>query len=251
MKIHILSDLHIEYSAYEPRYAEADVILLAGDICLGTRGITWARQTWQDREIVFVPGNHEYYRSEIGIENEQMEEAGRVYGVHVLNRGETVIGGVRFLGAPLWTDFRLFGEAERPYAYSAALNGLTDFKVIDYGPQTFMPQDSADINAVDVAWLEGKLKQEAFDGPTVVVTHHLPSARSVADRFKKDLLSACFASNLDHLLGYSKLWVHGHTHDSFDYELKVTRVICNPRGYCKAGEMPENPKFDPMLIVET
>lgn len=250
MKIHILSDLHIEYSAYEPHAVEADVIVLAGDICLGTRGIAWARQAWPDKEIVFVPGNHEYYRSEIGIEDEQMERASMLYGVHVLKRGEVVIGGVRFLGTSLWTDFRLFGEAERRYAYAAALNGLRDFRVIDYGTQTFMPQDSAEFNAADVAWLEGKLKRETFDGPTVVVTHHLPSARSVAERFGKELLSACFASNFDDLLGYSKLWIHGHTHDSFDYEFSGTRVICNPRGYCKAGERPENPQFNPKLVVE-
>lgn len=250
MKIHILSDLHIEYSDFEPQAVEADVIVLAGDICLGTRGVAWARQSWPDKEIVFVPGNHEYYRSEIGIENEMMGHAASVYGVHVLNRAEAVIDGVRFLGATLWTDFRLFGEDERPWAYAAALNGLRDFRVIDYGVQTFMPQDSAEISAADIAWLEGKLKLEAFDGTTVVVTHHLPSMRSVSDRYKKQLLSACFASHFDHLMGYSKLWVHGHTHDSFDYELNGTKVICNPRGYCKAGQLPENPQFDSRLVVE-
>jgi len=250
MRIHILSDLHIEYSAFTPHVVDADVIVLAGDICSGIRGIVWARQAWPDKEVVFVPGNHEYYRSEIGIENEMMEQAARVYGVHVLNRNEVVISGVRFLGATLWTDFGLFGEVERRYAYAAALNGLRDFRVIDYGSKTFMPQDSVELNAADVTWLEEKLKRETFDGPTVVVTHHLPSGSSVEERFKKDLLAACFASNYDHLMGYSKLWVHGHTHDSFDYELNGTRVICNPRGYCKANESPENPQFNPELVVE-
>lgn len=250
MKIHILSDLHIEYTAYEPAAVEADVIVLAGDICLSTRGIAWARMAWPDKEIVFVPGNHEYYRSEMGIENEQMEMAAKVYGVHVLNRGEVVIDGVRYLGATLWTDFKIFGEAERPYAFAAGLNGLTDFRVIDFGPTTFMPQDSAEINAEDVAWLRAKLIEETFDGKTVVVTHHLPSWSSVSEHFKKSLLTACFASDLNDLMGYSKLWIHGHTHDSFDYELNGTRVICNPRGYCKLGQPPENSMFNPNLVIE-
>lgn len=90
---------------------------------------------------------------------------------------------------------------------------------------------------------------EPFEGKTVVVTHHLPSMRSVAERYRHELLSACFASNLDHLLGYSALWVHGHTHDSFDYAAHGTRVICNPRGYCRAGQ-PENRQFNPALVVE-
>jgi len=250
MKIQILSDLHLEYSSFEPMQTDADVIVLAGDIWLGTRGIAWARETWTDKEIVFVPGNHEYYRSEIGIETELMELAARDHGVHVLNRKEIVIGGVRFLGATLWTDFRLFGEEERPWAYAAALNGLPDFRVIDYGSQTFMPQDAAELNVADVVWLEGKLKDDKFDGKTVVVTHYLPSMRSVSDHYKKELLSACYASNFDHLMGYAQLWIHGHTHDSFDYQNNGTRVICNPRGYSKAGESPENREFKPALVVE-
>jgi hypothetical protein len=46
-----------------------------------------------------------------------------------------------------------------------------------------------------------------------------------------------------------QLWVHGHTHDSFDYTLNGTRVVCNPRGYAKGG-VNENPLFDPNLMVE-
>ena len=250
MKMHILSDLHLEYSAFEPPMVDADVIVLAGDIWTGVRGIVWARQTWPDKEVVFVPGNHEFYRSEIGIENEMMEQAARLYGVHVLNRKEIVIGGVRFLGATLWTDFRLFGEAERLNAYAAGLNALRDFRVIDYGSKTLRPQDSAVFNADDVAWLERKLLNESFDGETVVVTHHLPSRRSVAERYSKQLLSACFASDFDHLMGFSKVWIHGHTHDSFDYEINGTRVVCNPRGYSADGEAPENSEFNPELVVQ-
>jgi hypothetical protein len=74
--------------------------------------------------------------------------------------------------------------------------------------------------------------------------------RSVAERYAEDLLSACFASDFDRLMGYSKLWIHGHTHDSSDYELNGTRVICNPRGYCKAGKAPENTEFNPGLVVQ-
>lgn len=68
MKLHLLSDLHLEFSTFEPTATEADVVVLAGDIALGTRGITWARQAWSDKEVVYVLGNHEYYRSEMGIE---------------------------------------------------------------------------------------------------------------------------------------------------------------------------------------
>lgn len=250
MKIRILSDLHIEFCDFEPPPADCDVVVLAGDIAPGAQGIAWARATWPQTEIVFVPGNHEYYRSEIGVENELMAAAGAEHGVHVLNRKEVVIGGVRFLGAVLWTDFLLFGRDEQEHAMLAGHTGLSDFRVIDYGARSFTPQDSAELNRQDVAWLQARLLDEPFPGQTVVVTHHLPSMRSVPERYRESLLSACFASRLDRLMGHSALWIHGHTHDSFDYQLNGTRVICNPRGYCKVGQAPENPWFDSTLTVD-
>jgi len=85
----------------------------------------------------------------------------------------------------------------------------------------------------------------------VVVSHHMPSERSVAPRFRDELANSGFTSRLDSMMGRSALWIHGHTHDSFDYELNGTRVVCNPRGYCRRdGNGCENPDFDPGLIVE-
>jgi len=81
----------------------------------------------------------------------------------------------------------------------------------------------------------------------VVVTHHAPAAASIAPRFVGKPLNAAFASRLDDLIenGRPSLWVHGHTHSSFDYRLGQTRVLCNPRGY-----PGENPYFQPGLVVE-
>jgi calcineurin-like phosphoesterase family protein len=96
--------------------------------------------------------------------------------------------------------------------------------------------------------LAAKLKKP-FSGKTVVITHHLPSAQSVAERYKPSLTSACFASNLDDLMGASVLWIHGHTHDSMDYVLHGTRVVCNPRGYSRSSATQENKEFNPTLVM--
>lgn len=98
-------------------------------------------------------------------------------------------------------------------------------------------------------WLEGRLA-EPFDGETVVVTHFAPSVRSVAPRFAGSPLNACFVSDLERLVAASgaALWVHGHTHDSFDYRIGDTRVLANPRGYVRGG-VSENLAFDPGLTV--
>ena len=81
---------------------------------------------------------------------------------------------------------------------------------------------------------------------TVVVTHHLPHARSIPPRFEGDLLNAAYASDLSAVIasGRPALWVHGHTHDSCDYMVGDTRVVANPRGYDD-----ENVRFDPALTL--
>ena len=45
------------------------------------------------------------------------------------------------------------------------------------------------------------------------------------------------------------LWLHGHTHESFDYNIKNTRVVCNPRGYINSPDL--NKSFNKDLIIDT
>jgi len=74
-----------------------------------------------------------------------------------------------------------------------------------------------------------------------MITHHLPSFKSVAEKYKYSELTAGFASNLDHILE--------HTHTNIDYTHSDTRVLCNPRGYVQYGTK-ENPAFNHDLIVD-
>ncbi len=249
MKLHVLSDLHLECSNFEPPLTDADVIVLAGDVWKAELGIHWARSAFPGKEIVYVAGNHEFYGVRRLEAAALMKIAAREFGVHLLDDEARVLGGVRFLGCTLWTDFLLFGEQERPYAMREGQQTLSDFHVIrENSQEPFSPSRSIDLHTRSLSWLTQKL-DEPFDGKTVVVTHHLPSMLSCAYRFRKNLLSACFASNLDGLFGKMDLWVHGHTHDSFDYESNDTRVICNPRGYVTYSYQ-ENFDFDPGLVIE-
>ena len=249
MKLHILSDLHLEFANFETPHTWADVIVLAGDIGKGSKGVYWARETWPSKYIVYVPGNHEFYGTQRIETLAAMRIAAQESGVHLLDEDELVIGNVRFLGCTLWTDFLLFGEAKKSTAMSDGQLCLNDFRVIREGSvERFTPARSIELHKQSLAWLKTKL-DEPFDGKTVVVTHHLPSKQSVVDRFKEVLLSACFASELDYLFGKMDLWIHGHTHDNLDYEVNGTRVICNPRGYVRwSGQ--ENEDFKPELVIE-
>lgn len=248
-KLHILSDLHLEFANFETPHTYADVIVLAGDIGKGNKGVYWARETWPSKPIVYVPGNHEFYGTRRQETLSLIHIAGQQSRVHILDDAEVIIDGVRFLGSMLWTDFCLFGEAQKPFAMLAGQQGLNDFRLIEEGNRGhFTPAHSIELHEKSLAWLKSKL-DEPFDGKTVVVTHHLPSMQSVVARFKDSPLSACFASELGYLFGKMDLWIHGHTHDNLDYEVNGTRVICNPRGYVRwSGQ--ENLDFKPGLVIE-
>jgi hypothetical protein len=65
MKMRVLSDLHLEFQDWNPPDVEADVIVLAGDIHSGSRGVEWARRQFPLTPILYVPGNHEFYGRDV------------------------------------------------------------------------------------------------------------------------------------------------------------------------------------------
>jgi len=251
LRLHILSDLHLSCGALEVPRHDADVVILAGDVARPREAIAWAAGL--GKPVIFVAGNHEFYGGSIAGTPEALRRAALGTAVRVLDCGEAFIGGVRFLGATLWTDFLLCGAGKgRDEAMREALLRMRDFtriRLSDDGPAPFMPADSAELFRAHAAWLERSLA-EPHDGPTVVVTHHAPSPGSIHPRFAGSPLNACFVSDAERLLDGSRaaLWVHGHTHDSHDYVRNGTRVVCNPRGYSRSG-VNENPRFDPGFRV--
>jgi predicted phosphodiesterase len=253
MKLHVLSDLHLGVAALERPPCAGDVVVLAGDIARPRQAVEWA--CGFERPVLYVPGNHEAYGSRLDEAVGELRRLSAGTPIHVLDGDELVLGGVRFLGATLWSDFRLFGasEAAREAAMQEAQRRMHDFSRIGggSGPQgAFTPHDAAARFERDAAWRARRLATP-HAGPTVVVTHHAPARGSLHRRFADALLSACFVSDAEHLLGAERVgcWIHGHTHDSFDYRLRGTRVVCNPRGYAKTG-VNENARFDPQFTVE-
>jgi predicted phosphodiesterase len=257
MRLLVLSDLHHELwrdqaPRIDPSISHPDVVILAGDINTGAKAVEWATQEFPGLPVLYVHGNHEGYGHNLDDVQEQIQAACLAAGnVHFLNCGEHVIDHVRFLGATMWTDFRLFGDDERQTSMREAEAVMTDYKRIRLarkGYRKLRAADTAQYHSMQKSWLQKKLG-EPFAGTTVVITHMAPSMLSVADRFAEDPASAAFASRLDDLASKADLWVHGHTHDSFDYYIGQCRVVCNPCGYRTRGGSIENERFDPNFVV--
>ena len=252
MKLNILSDLHLSLGPLDPPENDADAVVLAGDIARPKEAVNWASTL--GKPVFYVIGNHEFYGGTITGTVAELKRLAAGTNVHVLNNEEVFFEGVRILGATLWTDFLLFGMGDkRAAALEEASKFMRDFRRIRVGDadeRLFTPADSAALFNIHANWLEHKLR-ERFTGSTVVITHHAPSRNSIHPRFADSLLNACFVSDIEHLIDGNRvrLWIHGHTHDSFDYILNGTRVLCNPRGYAKNG-MNENLRFDANLLVQ-
>lgn len=247
MKIHVLSDLHTEFGSFTPPETDADVVVLAGDIGVGEKAVKWSKEAFANKPVIQIAGNHEFYGGSLGKSWQKMAQSAQGSHVHLLNDQAVVVGGVRFLGCTLWTDYHLTGNY--PLAQWDAQQTMNDFKKIrDEHYRKVRPYQLAARHAHSKHFLQYQLAQP-FDGPTVVVTHHAPSSLSIHERYKQSPshLNACYASHLEMLMDGVNLWVHGHTHDSFDYMLGETRVVCNPRGYA-GSEL--NQDFNPALVIE-
>lgn len=237
MRIHLLSDIHMEHGAYTPEQVRADVVVLAGDIDVGLRGLKWAAATFAGTPVVYVPGNHEYYGQTIPRHRADMLALARKLGLHLLDNAAVTIAGVRFLGCTLWTDFRLYGDDVAPAMLDADMY-RNDYRAIRVSPKyrRLRPFDTLELHRASRSWLERELAAEPGTptpgAPTVVVTHHAPTPRSLPSRFDGDLRGASYASDLSTLLESRPLaWMHGHTHHCVDYPHGPSRIISNACGY--------------------
>jgi 3',5'-cyclic AMP phosphodiesterase CpdA len=242
LRIRVYSDIHLERAPFSPPESDADLVVLAGDIANGAAGIEWAKATFR-APVLYLAGNHEYYEGEFESVQAAMRAAS-TGAVELLDCTRTVIGGVRFLGCTLWTDYSLAPEGDRPAVIEDSRKLNPDYKLIRWGARPFAPEDAIGLCTRQRAWLAAELARP-FAGKTVAITHFAPHPRSIAPAYVNHRANPAFVVDLHEAVGRSALWIHGHTHSYFDYRVRSTRVICNPRGY--PGEQTG---FQPDLTVE-
>lgn len=248
MFVRLMSDLHTEFWKLHKRERmllgvipvmpedKETVLCIAGDLGLLHQPTTWLvllkNLAERFKAVIYVCGNHEFYNNPYFNRVKWFAKEMKLPdNVHMLEDDFVCIDGVAFIGATLWTSF----NSRDPLAMMHAATGMTDFEAIKYGSGCrIRPLHTADIFYDSKGFIFGALKTfRDLQIPTVVITHHAPSFMSVSSKYRGDLLNHAFATEL----GYDiidigpQIWLHGHMHDSFDYMLGDTNVICNPYGY--------------------
>lgn len=255
MKVKVVSDLHLEHFCANQIFSvgEGDVLILAGDILCAkhfkTNGyIHDIYNRFLDDcsknfdKVLYVMGNHEFYGYNYEGTKKKLKE-NIPNNFHLLDDDIVTINNWNFICFTLWTDFR----NENALEMMDAECNMNDYKVIRIGSnyRKLRVDDTLNFHKQSKKYLLEQLqnlKENVF-----VISHHAPSQQSVRQQFKTHANGA-YVSDLDDLIvnhPQIKYWVHGHTHNHFDYMIEQCRVICNPGGY-----PGENTGFNPDFIIE-
>jgi predicted phosphodiesterase len=255
MRINIISDIHLEFG--DLVLPGGDILILAGDAC-ESRTLTRHPYNPADpsdpiyrrpdraarffqvecakyRHVIYVMGNHEHYHSYLHKTYDEIK-ACMPANVHLLEQEHIEIDGVLFLGATMWTDC----NRNDPSTLHTLRHGMNDYRVITYMDskhnnwRKLHPSDTVAVFSRTIKYFKKVLAANPGK-PTVVVTHHAPTYKSINEIYIHDkFMNGGYASDVSDLIldnPQIKCWVHGHMHDPVDYLVGDTQVLSNPRGY--------------------
>lgn len=238
MKIQLASDLHLDLLGPALRgdplirpAPDVDLLVLAGDIANKADALN-IFVDWPV-PVIYVAGNHEFYHGDLATVRKQMRLAFRGTSIHLLDNDVLELGGVRFLGSILWSDFQVRGFTQRQ-VMEEAQRRILDFYRIKISDELLTPEYVLADHHRCRGWLRDQLSLP-FEGKTVVVTHYGPHSRSIHPQYAGSILNGAFVSDCSELMQHTDLWLHGHTHSSADYRLGRCRVVANPAGYARNG----------------
>lgn len=236
MKLALASDIHLEFGPISLKNEEmADVLILSGDICLANKFEDIEKDFFENcskefANVIYIMGNHEHYGNDFQKSKFALsEKLSYLENISILEKENKAIQDITFVCGTLWTDMNK-NDPNTLWHVSRVMN---DFRTIQNGIDLLKPEDVYN----DHLEMMNHIRKSIQDSSKkyVVVGHHAPSKMSVKPKYKKDALTnGAYSSDLSEFIldhPQIKLWTHGHTHDSFDYMVGETRVVCNPRGY--------------------
>lgn len=270
MKISYMSDLHLEFAPMVD-LPGGDVLLLAGDIFVvdllserrtDRRAILHKEEAkyFMDeasskyKNIYYIPGNHEHYHGEVESTIKNVSNFLSSYdNLSVMNDNTIILNDEYALfGSTFWTDMR----QNHPMVNMKAAKGMNDFRMITHNGKILQPYETYEWNDISRKCLAYDVDNLYSKHKFIVMTHHCPDLRSCDPKYGVDEINYAYCNtNLeDFILDRPRIthWIHGHTHDSYDYTIGECRVLCNPRGYAKAHipHQPENKMFDVNVSFE-
>lgn len=251
MKIQIASDLHLEMRRrHEPELhdfypvEDRDVLVLAGDIGTHLNAWRFIERELRRSPVIYVPGNHEYYSWQT---REHTDEAWRNKarqnpGLHYLVADSVTIDGVRFWGAPWYSDLDGNRDRWRLQFVEGAIN--------DFSPRFNNAGRWTIARHLDEHARQTRLLREQAGRVDVVVTHWPPTRDALAPRFKGDGLNSYFVNDRQELVEEigARCWISGHVHDAYRAVTGNTQLVGNPTGY--PGEAPQSRLFRPDFAIE-
>lgn len=236
--------MHQEFGISLVDFTNIDLLIIAGDLNLGIKGIEWLKANIKHIPVVYVLGNHEYYKGSYPKTLHKIQASAENTNIYVLENKSVIINGITFHGATLWTDFELYGN---PTVYgSLCQSQMNDYRLIRLDPSysKLRSIDTYKMHYHSVKWLENSLTDSVTD-KNIVITHHAPSIKSIPEEFKENPTSSAYASNLESFILQHKpdYWIHGHIHQPINYCIGNTEIICNPYGYINEKYNGYNPKL--------
>jgi Icc-related predicted phosphoesterase len=260
MKIQILSDLHREFgtpaSFFTKEDIVGDVLVLAGDIDCNPLRLKEYLLTINKVPIFLVLGNHEFYGHNYLTVRKKYRDLlfSPEENLYLLDNREIQLrefSGYSFHGTTLWTKL-----TDDVVDMSYLQHVMNDYHEIIYYKEghtelynRLSPEITSKEHGKNIKFLKKTLLSRSSQKKRIVISHHLPSFQSVPLRFAGNKVNYAYATNLEEMILETMpvLWCHGHTHNSQDYFIGNTRIVCNPYGYFNHEE---NREFKKHLIIE-
>ena len=257
MNFQFASDLHLEFAQNKkvllkkPLLPSADILLLAGDImplCDMHQHQDFLNYLSDHFKMTYwLPGNHEYFGSDLATFQCSFEESIRT-NILLLNNKVKLIedpaGPIQLIFSTLWSHIptHLAEIVEKRMRDFKALthNGkeITSLEYNQLHQEAFHFLDLALGGSIDSNTLSAS-EEGSMLTQKLVVSHHLPSFLNYPKKHQNDPINAGFASNLDDFIQKTapNAWIYGHHHSNVSpFLIGKTRLYTNQLGYIKFKE---------------
>lgn len=240
LTIQYCSDLHLEFPLNErfmhkyPLHVAGDILVLAGDIVpftlLGKHNYFFDFCAANYVATYWLPGNHEFYHSDIASRSGTLHEQIRD-NVFLVNNTTIHLQDIQLIFATLWSRINIADQLPIERA-------MSDFHLIKNNGHKFTVHDVDQLHSEAIAFIKKEIATQA-SAKKIVVTHHLPTFINYPEKYKGDILSQAFATEYAGLIESSGIhtWIYGHHHcNTPAFHIGGTQLLTNQLGYVKHGE---------------